>query len=130
VGKEGEEDSEIYIRSHPPVRLLPDGRPLLGLTVVDDALGRRQLAQGRIDFQRSVERFKSVIMQDDGPVRGRLMTCPSICGAAAVSELGFSSEADGVVDLGCAPVAVGGSTVKRRCRRVLDSFFEHGWRAG
>lgn len=61
----GDESSQLYIRSHPPARLLPDGRPLLGLTAVDHVHSRRLLAQGRIDKMEAVRVFQQAIVAGD-----------------------------------------------------------------
>lgn len=58
----GQEASQIYICTHPPVRRTPDGRPLLALTAVDHALAQRLVKEGRISQAASVGRFRAVFL--------------------------------------------------------------------
>jgi len=46
--------SQIYLRAHLPVCLLPDHRPLLALTVVDHALAEQLVEESVVDEDTSV----------------------------------------------------------------------------
>lgn len=52
----------MYIRIHPPLRRLPNGRPVAVMSVVDNVLGLKLLQEKKIDMKTELKRFKEVIL--------------------------------------------------------------------
>lgn len=52
--------ADWYIRAHPPVRISPDGTPILLLTAVDLRQAERLISRGKLDDQWSAESFEDI----------------------------------------------------------------------
>jgi hypothetical protein len=58
----GSDDQDtLYIRVHTPMYRQPNGRPIAIVSVTDNVLGNKLVADGKIDKQKEVQRFMSII---------------------------------------------------------------------
>lgn len=63
-------DPEMYLRAHPPLRVLPDGRPCLLVSVVDHRVADSLTKSGRLGMQQALDDFMRVIGNVGGCCKG------------------------------------------------------------
>lgn len=55
----------MYMRVHPPVRRMPDGRPALLVSVLDHSLAEKLTRSGQLSTNKAIEDFQRLIVQED-----------------------------------------------------------------
>lgn len=58
----GSDDQDaLYIRVHTPMYRQQNGRPIAVVSVADNVLGNKLVADGKVDKQKEMQRFMSII---------------------------------------------------------------------